>query len=184
MSSKLELLEAEASDTEKLAQVRRKIADPEDLPEAVEDPGRVGGTVLIVTCGMKRPLKTPSAGVRLDSDTDKPEGTRSDAESEDEASGGGDAEETGPRGAVRRAVRDLGAPRGAVLGASEPNSFGEVVAGVPLTAKKEYPLDAGMMVLGAFTGALGVPLLFLIWAVLERRKPEGGAFGKLLGASE
>ena len=35
----------------------------------------------------------------------------------------------GPRGAVRRAVRDLGAPRGAVLGASDPNSFGEVVAG-------------------------------------------------------
>eukprot|EP00439_Symbiodinium_sp_Y106_P058411 s998_g8.t1 len=304
MSSKLELLEAEASDTDNLARVRRKIADPEDLPEVVEDPGRVGGTVLIVTCRMKSSLKTPSAGVRLDSDTDKSEGTRSDAESEDQASAGGDGDETGPRGAVRRAVRDLGAPRGAVLGASEPNSFGEVVvaiapfsgddvlqvprelapgrarpvfgaqrakalqllpnrvrrelssipatkhrrkravtsltvfqcfndlrlkappapsrvedmrlvlaalmcmsllgmaasapgarasrrlcedeevAYVPLTAKKEYPLDAGMMVLGAFTGALGVPLLFLIWAVLERRKPEGGAFGKLLGASE
>ncbi|CAE7942734.1 unnamed protein product, partial [Symbiodinium sp. KB8] len=276
MSSKLELLEAEA-DTDKLAWVRRKIADPEALPEVVEDPGRAGGTVLIVTCGTKRPLKTPSAGVRFDSDTGSSEGTRSDAESEEEASAGGDGDETGPRGAVRRAVRDLGAPRGAVLGASDPNSFGEVVvamapfsgdnvlqvpqelapgharpvfgaqrakalqllpnrvrrelssipatkhrlqappasscpwleagegwqswrecsgtpqgwrsewkkrcasrrlcedeevAYVPLTAKKEYPLDAGMMVLGAFTGALGVPLLFLIWAALERRKPE------------
>mmetsp|Transcript_30524 Transcript_30524/g.57143 ORF Transcript_30524/g.57143 Transcript_30524/m.57143 type:complete len:94 (-) Transcript_30524:41-322(-) len=53
---------------------------------------------------------------------------------------------------------------------------GEAPVYVPLQQKRDYPLDAGMMILGALVGALGVPLLFLIWAVMERRKPEGGAF--------
>eukprot|EP00434_Breviolum_minutum_P001089 symbB.v1.2.000952.t1/scaffold45.1/size390604/15 len=48
-----------------------------------------------------------------------------------------------------------------------------------LPPKIQYPIDPAAMITGSFVGALGVPLLFGIWAFFEKRKPGGGALGAM-----